>query len=183
MTSKPTTTATPPTSSTSRMPGRSARTARRVLTGATLVLAAAGTGMATAGPASAEIIHFEHVIVDSACKSPGHSGPVPNAYYVNVTLIGGLTPKTFTFDSLSIKGGPALTSITPKQVTVPGHLGDTSVTLLVEGAPNSGNGVGSLTTYVVGSGFTAKDVLPVRSFTPTHDGTCAVPVAPAPSVP
>ncbi|MEO7235420.1 MAG: hypothetical protein ABIW80_08605, partial [Lapillicoccus sp.] len=94
MTTEPITTATPPTSPTSRMPGRSARTARRALTGATLVLVAAGTGMATAGPASAETIHFEHLFVNSACKSPGHSGPVPNAYYVNVTLIGGPTPKT-----------------------------------------------------------------------------------------
>ncbi|MEP6632070.1 MAG: hypothetical protein ABJA89_16495, partial [Lapillicoccus sp.] len=157
MTTEPTRTATPPTSSTPRMPGRSARIARRVLTGATLVLAAAGTGMATAGPASAEVGHFENLIVNSACKSPGNSGPVPNAYYVDVTLLGGSSDKTFTFDSLSIKGGPALAAISPKQVTVPAHQGDTTVTLLVEGASNSGSGVGSLTTHVVGSGFTAID--------------------------
>ena len=165
------------------MPGRSSRLARRALTGTVLVLAAAGAGMATAGPASAEIVHISHVRVDSACKSPGNSGPVPNAYYVNVTLLGGAAPKTVTFESLSIKGGPALTSISPKQVTVPAHEGDMTVTLLVEGASNSGNGVGALKTHVVGAGFTANSTVPVPSFAPTHDGTCALPVPAAPSVP
>ncbi|MEP6629754.1 MAG: hypothetical protein ABJA89_04750 [Lapillicoccus sp.] len=177
MTTEPTITTSP--IPTPRMPGRSTR--RGLLVGATLVLAAAG--VATAAPASAEVVQFSEMRLDSACKSPGHSGPVPNAYYVSVTLFGGAGSKSFTFDSLSIKGGPALTSITPKQVTVPGNTGNTTVTLLVEGATNSANGVGTLTTDVVGSGYRTHQKLAIKSFQPTHDGTCAVPAPTAPSVP
>ena len=154
-----------------------------ILSLAAAILALGAAGIATAAPASAEIVHFSQLHVNSACKSPGQSGPVPNAYYVNVTLLGGFSPKSFTFESLSVKGGPALTSITPKQVTVPGNTGNMTVTLLVEGANNSGNGAGTLTSHVVGTGYRVNEKTAIKGFQPTHDGGCAMPAPSAPSVP
>jgi hypothetical protein len=174
MTTEPTGTATPPTSP-SRMPRRSARTARRiVLAGATLVLA--GAGVAVAAPANAievEPIAWVHVL--NACKSPGRSGELPNTYYVNVHLLGSYLPVTYTFTSLSTRGGPALTSITPQQVTLPAHVAGSDVTLLVQGGTNSGYGPATLTSTHSDSVFTGTRTDAISHFHPTHDGTCPVP--------
>jgi hypothetical protein len=183
MTTQPTRTATPP-ASPSRVPRRSARTARRVaLAGATLVLA--GAGVAVAAPASAETVTFEHLFATNACKSPGKSGPMPNTYYVTVTLLGNkASAASFTFESLSVKSGAAMTSITPKEVTIPAGTGDRSVTLTVEGGATSANGAGTLTATYISGIYRDVDVVPVPTgFAPTKGSNCAVPAPAALSVP
>ncbi len=167
-TSSATTTATSLTSRASR------RRIHRTLALAGTAMLFGGAALAAAGPAQAAGAVLDPVQVERSCKTPGKSGSPDKAYYSSVVLRGSATgSSTFTFDSLTVQNNPALTQITPKQVTVPAG-STTTVTIQATGAKNSANGPAVLTSTVNQGGTTSQHTGTISTFAPMQTADCGV---------
>ena len=158
---------------------RTARTTSSTRIHRTLALAGTamllgGAALAAAAPAQAAGAVLDPVQVERSCKTPGKSGSPEKAYYSSVRLRGSATgSSTFTFDSLTVENNPALTQITPKQVSVPAH-STTTVTIQVTGATNSANGPALLKATATQGGVTSQHTGTITNFAPMQTTQCGV---------